>query len=216
MSDQNQISLPNYIVRSLAGAWKLVLRNPKAMDHLDLSTDGFWKSFWALSVMFPAFVLWVFFNLQGGTVQTPNGIEISYPLLSEGIFFVIALPFTAIVMAYFTKYLKISENYASMVIAYNWVNAITYVILAVLTVILLSGVLGTQIAAILLMMLRFFFGFYIIWFTLKISLQISGLLAVGVLIFVKLLETAAQVMIFKIFNPEYFDAIFNAINNPPA
>lgn len=216
MSDENHISLPNYIIRSLAGAWKLVLRNPKAMDYLDLSTDGFWKSFWALSVMLPAFILWVFFNLQGGAVQPPNGVEISYPLLSESAFFIVALPFTAIVMMYFTKYLKISEHYASMVIAYNWVNAISYVIMAVLTVILLSGVLGAQIAAIILMMLRFYFGFYVIWFTLKVSLQISSLLAVGVLIFIKLLETVTQVMIFKLFNPEYFDAIYNAINNPPA
>ena len=194
----------------------LARANPEAMEHFDLSSDGFWKSFWAIAAMAPAFFLWAFFNMYGQTVEIQEGVKISYPLLSEAIFFLIALPFTAFVMVYFTKYMKISDRYASMVIAYNWTSAIVYLIMAVATVILLSGIIGTQVSSIILLLLRVYFGFYVFWLIFKTSLQISGFLAFGVLLFVKLLDASVQVIIFKIFNPEYFNAIFNAINSLPS
>lgn len=216
MTNDNEMTLPNYILNSLNGAWKLARATPNSMQYFDLSSDGFWKSFWAIAVMLPAFILWVLFNLQGGSQQIGDGVEISYPLLSESIYIILALPLTALVMAYFTKFMKISENFSSMVIAYNWVSAFIYIIMAVFTMILLSGFFGGQISVVILMMLRFYFGFYVLWFTLKSSLQISGLLAVGVLIFVKLLDTTMQVLLYKIFNPAYFDAVIYAASNPPS
>ena len=194
----------------------LARANPKAMEYFDLSSDGFWKSFWAIAAMAPAFLLWVFFNMHGQAVEIQEGVTISYPLLSETIFFLIALPFTAVVMVYFTKYMKISDHYASMVIVYNWTSAIVYLIMAVATVILLSGIISTQISSIILLLLRVYFGFYVFWFIFKTSLQVGGFLAFGVLLFIKLLDASVQVMIFKIFNPEYFNAIFNAINSLPS
>ncbi len=190
--------------------------NPKAIEYFDLSSDGFWKSFWAIAAMAPAFLLWAFFNMYGQTVEIQEGVTISYPLLSETIFFLVALPFTAVVMIYFTKYMKISDHYASMVIAYNWTSAIVYLVMAVATVILLSGIISTQVSSIILLLLRVYFGFYVFWFVFKTSLQIGGFFAFGVVLFIKLLDASVQVIIFKIFNPEYFNAIFAAINSLPS
>lgn len=210
------MTLLNYILNSLNGAWKLARAKPDSMQYFDLSSDGFWKSFWAIAVMVPAFILWVSFNLKGGSQQIGDGVEISYPLLSESIYLIVALPLTALVMAYFTKFMKISDNFASMVIAYNWVSAFIYIIMAAFTMILLSGVFGGQMSVVILMVLRFYFGFYVLWFTFKSSLQISGLLAAGVLIFVKLLDTTVQVLLYKMFNPDYFEAVIYAASNPPS
>lgn len=216
MTNDNEMTLPQYIQASVKGAFKFVQAKPSAMDYLDNSPDGFWKSFWAIAVMAPMFGLWAIFNFQSDSMTTQAGIEINYPVLSEGLFFIIALPLTAFVMVYFTKFMKISENYVSMVIAYNWVSALVYIIMAISTIILLSGLIGEQISGIILLMLRFYFGFYVMWFTLKTSLKIGGFLSFGVLIFVKLLETSILVMVYKIFNPEYFEAIYAMANTPPA
>ncbi|MBT5185523.1 MAG: hypothetical protein HOH19_07260 [Kordiimonadaceae bacterium] len=210
------MKLPQYILNSILGSWKFVQAKPSAMEYLDQSSDGFWKSFWAIAVMAPVFVLWAIFNTRNEVLNSATGIEISYPFLSEGIFFIIALPFTAFVMIYFTKFMKISENYSSMVIAYNWVSAMIYVIMALITMILLSGFISEQISAIILMMIRFYFGFYVLWFTLKSSLKIGGFLSFGVLIFVKLLDTSLLVILYQIFNPEYFEAIFAMANSQPS
>ena len=57
MTNDNKISLPNYILKSMSGTLKLLQMKPQSMEYFDLSLDGFWKSFWALAVMAPAFLL---------------------------------------------------------------------------------------------------------------------------------------------------------------
>lgn len=212
--DVNNVKLGEYIRNSLRGAWEMARANPKAMDYFDLSSDGFWKSFWAIGVMAPVYILWVFFNLQADPQDHPD--MIAYPLLSESIFFVFIMPFTAFVMIYFTRFMKISANYAAMVIAFNWVNALVFWIVTIMTIIMASGIIGGDIASIILLIVKFYFAAYVVWFTLKTSLSISGMLAIGVFLFVSLLNASVQLTLLMTFNPSYFDAIYAAINNQPA
>ncbi|MCC3861397.1 hypothetical protein [Pseudemcibacter aquimaris] len=216
MSENTEMPLGLYIQSSLKGAWKLVQAKPNAMEYFDLSSDGFWKSFWAIAVMLPAYALWTYFNLQGGTREIAEGVELAHPFLAEGIFFFTTLPLTAFVMIYFTKWMNISSNYSSMVIAYNWMSALIYLILVSMTMILSSGLVSGELSTALLIMLNFYFGFYVVWYTLKNSLQIGGVFAIGVLLFVKLLETVSMVLLYQIFNPEYFNAVVDTINNQPS
>lgn len=201
------MSLPNYILRSLSGAWNLVRANPKSMEHLDLSSDGFWKSFWALGVMTPAFLLEVIYGAQA---------EVSQPLATKLIYFVVSLPLTAVVMLYFTRFMKISTNYAPMVIAYNWLNAVSYNILIAAGLILNLLAPDSQVTGIVLLMFSVYFGLYVVWHTLKISLAISAILAVGVLLFVNIFNAVLQVLILQIFNPEVFDMLFNLASSQPS
>ncbi len=212
--DGNSVKLSEYIRGSLRGAWEMARANPKAMDYFDLSSDGFWKSFWALGVMAPVYILWVFFNLQSDVATHPD--MIAYPLLSESLFFAFILPFTAFVMVYFTRFMKISANYAAMVIAFNWVNALVYWIVTIMTIIMASGIIGGDVAFIIMLIVKFYFTAYVVWFTLKTSLNISGMLAIGVFLFVSLLNASVQLILLMTFNPTYFDAISAAINNQPA
>lgn len=216
MSENQQMPLGLYIQNSLKGAWKLVQARPNAMEYFDLSSDGFWKSFWAIAVMLPAYFLWTFFNLQGEGVELINGTRTAYPYLSHGIFCIITLPLTAFVMIYFTKWMNISANYTSMVIAYNWMTALKFSILTCFRIILSSGLMSAELSYALLIMLQVYFGVYVVWFTLKNSLKISGMLGVGVFIFVYLLDEATLALLLQIFNPEYIDDLIQSANNPPA
>ncbi|MDG1997080.1 MAG: hypothetical protein P8J14_11335 [Emcibacteraceae bacterium] len=216
MSNENQMPLGAYIFNSLKGAWKLVQANPKSMEYLDLSTEGFWKSFWAIAVMVPGLLIWTFYNYQGVSSEETSELMITYPYLSNTVFFFIALPFTAFVMIYFTKFMKIDANYMPMVIAYNWMSAVVYLIMAILTVILGSGLVGIEVAGIMLMVIGVYFSIYVHWFTFKVGLQISGLLAAGVLIFVKLLDASLMIVLYKVLNPDHFNMIVATINNQPS
>ena len=207
MTNDNEISLPNYILKSMAGAWKLVRANPKSMEYLDLSSDGFWKSFWALAVMTPAFLLEIIYGAQA---------EVSQPLATKSIYFVVSLPLTAIVMLYFTRFMKININYAPMVIAYNWLNAMTYNILIAAGLILNLLAPESQVTGIVLVMFSVYFGLYVVWHTLKISLAISGMLAVGVLLFVNIFNAVLQVLILQIFDPDVFDMLFKLASSQPS
>tara|TARA_R110002096_G_scaffold415163_1_gene616656 strand:+ start:43073 stop:43696 length:624 start_codon:yes stop_codon:yes gene_type:complete len=207
MTNDNEMSLPNYILKSMAGAWKLVSMNRNSMDYFDLSSDGFWKSFWALGVMVPAFLLEVIYGSQA---------EVSQPLATKSIYFVVSLPLMAIVMLYFTRFMKISINYAPMVIAYNWLNAMIYSILIAVGLILNLLAPESAVTGVVLLILSVYFGWYVVWHTLKISLAISGMLAVGVLLFVNFFNAVLQVLILKIFNPEVFDMLFNLASTQPS
>ncbi len=50
-------SLQN-IFHYLAGVWMLMTGRREGLNHLDLSADGFWNSFWAIAVAFPVFLFW--------------------------------------------------------------------------------------------------------------------------------------------------------------
>ena len=45
------------IARSLTGAWHLFLDRPDAMRYFDLSIEGFWRSFRAIVLLLPAYIL---------------------------------------------------------------------------------------------------------------------------------------------------------------
>lgn len=216
MSNDNKITIVSYIQYSLKAAFKLIKLNPHSMEYFDLSSDGFWKSFWAIAVMVPGLILVSVFQYQGVIDSASPDEAISYPFLSNVVFFFLALPFTALVMAYFTKFMKIEQNYASMIIAYNWMSALVYLIMAVITVILGSGLFSNNISGVILTVIGFYFSIYIHWFTFKVGLQISGALAIGVLIFVKLVDASLIVILFKILNPAYFEMMIQAINSQPS
>ncbi len=210
MTNDRQISLINYIWYSLIGAWKFVQTNPKAMDYLDLTADGFWKSFWAIAVMCPLllFQILVYSNSEVGGVSVSNII-----------FFFMWLPFHAFVMYYFTRFMKIDKNYASMIVATNWVSAITTLIVGSMSLLIITVLQLTPITTVVLFILFVYFNVYIGWFTYKVSLGISGGLAAGVLIFTIVLSVTVQALLTQVIDPEAMEQLRqmqDQINNQPS
>jgi len=207
MTNHNEMTLPNYIINSLKGAWKIVQFSPKAMDYIDVSSEGFWKSFWAIALIIPVFLF---------TLTSSGNTEVPQPYLSSTIYLITALPLTAVVMYYFTRFMKISENYIPMIIAYNWLNALSFNIIVVTGLILDMVISGSQSTLFIQALMQFYFGALVTWFMYKISLKIGGFLAFGVLIFEILFNRVYQVLLMKFFDPQAFAAITEAVSNPPA
>lgn len=208
MSNNNDIiSLPNYIFRSLTGAWNLVRVNKNSMEHFDISSDGFWKSFWAIIVMLPIFLVGLIYG---------SGAEGAQPVVTESIFFLISLPMMALVMYYFTRFMKISDNYPSMIIASNWLTALNYNILVIAGLLLNLFLPNSEMALVIIYVLSFYFGLYVAWFMYKTSLNISGYLAVGVLLFDAVFSLTIRTILLKVFDPEVFERTFAAASNLPS
>jgi hypothetical protein len=207
MSDEKQISLPNYIIYSLSAAWKLVQINPRAMEYFDLTSDGFWKSFWAIALIIPVFVLNIFYT---------QGAEVPQPLFSSAIYYITALPLTAFVMYHFTKFMKIDEHYASMVIAYNWLSVVAFNIIEILTLLLITMIPTSTMVAPVIIAIRIYLGGYVGWFMFKKSLRISGGLAFGVLIFEVVFVYTYRAFLLRFLDPETFAYVSEVASNPPA
>lgn len=177
------------------------------MTFFDVSSDGFWKSFWAIIVMLPIFLVGLTYG--GGT----NGDQ---PVVTEVIFFIVSLPLMALVMYYFTRFMNIDDNYPSMIIASNWLTALNYNILVISGLFLNFFLPNNEMALVIIYVLSFYFGLYVAWFMYKTSLNISGYLAVGVLLFDAVFSLTVRTIILKVFDPEVFERTFGAASNLPS
>lgn len=192
MGKENQ--LINYFMRSLTGAWEIIKLNPKGMDYFDKSADGFWKSFWAIALVAPIFLL---------------SLSVSYDLAVEQghiisrtahiIDFILRLPLIAVGMIFFTRFLKIDTYYSNMIIAHNWLWVIANYIILPLSVLITRGILPPDMGTLGVMAVAIYLELYVTWFLFKHSLKISGWLAFGAMAFKALFALTMMQIIIRIF-----------------
>ncbi len=187
-------SLINYFARSLAGAWQLIKLNPQAMDYFDKSVDGFWKSFWAIILVAPLFFLGLGVSFDAAVEQ---GHQVSFT--AHVIEFLLRLPLIALVMVYFTKFLRIDTHYSEMIVAFNWLWVLSNYIILPLSMLISTGIIPIEVGTLLVVVVAVYLELYVTWFLFKTSLKISGWLAFGVMIFKALFTLSVMQVIIRIF-----------------
>lgn len=192
---EKQMSLLNYFAQSLNAAWQLAKLNPRAMDYFDKSAEGFWKSFWAIILAAPLFVVWVNFSYEKAVEQGYAG-----PIEANVVAFIVGLPLFALVMVLFTRFLKIDANYVPMVIAYNWLSVIIYYATMPIDLLMRVGIVPQNIGITLTFAIIFYLQIYVTWFMFKHSLKISGALAIGVLVFEFLFSLTIMTVLLRLLS----------------
>ncbi len=187
-------SLINYFSRSLSGAWQLIKLNPRAMDYFDKSADGFWKSFWAIILVAPVFFLGLGVSFDAAVEQ---GHQVSFT--AHVVEFLLRLPLIALVMVYFTKFLKIDAHYSEMIVAFNWLWVLSNYIILPLSMLISTGIIPIEVGTLLVVVVAVYLELYVTWFLFKQSLKISGWLAFGVMIFKALFTLSVMQVIIRIF-----------------
>ncbi|WP_417320008.1 hypothetical protein [Emcibacter sp.] len=199
MSEENQSE--NAILSSLKAVWTLARFDGRGMQMLDLSAEGFWKSFWAMAVAAPLAFLPV---LIGQGMAEQAGIPSTF--WPSVISYLIHLPLTAFIMIYFLRYMKLDANYAPMIIAYNWSTVIIYAISLPLSLIIVGGTIGQDVGVLVSLLIAGYIYLYR-WFVFRESLRISGWLAVGVLLFQQLAMLLVDMLLLRLITPEYFEKL---------
>ena len=115
------------IVRSLNGAWELFLDRPDALRYFDLSVDGFWRSFRAIVLVVPSYLLAVLADRLARLPDVPGaGIRRRRLLRRQGASRLaldwVALP---ILLAAVAGPLSVEKGYSAFVIARNWGSVIS-------------------------------------------------------------------------------------------
>ncbi len=187
-------SLINHFIQSIAGAWEFVKLNPRAMEYFDTSAEAFWKSFWAIVLVAPVFFLGLNVSFD---LAVEQGHQIS--LAAHVIEFILRLPLIAVVMIFFTKFLKIDTYYSNMIIAFNWLWVIANYIILPISMLISMGILPLEAGTLGVMVVAIYLELYVTWFLFKQSLQISGWLAFGVVVFKALFTLSAMQLIIRIF-----------------
>ncbi|MEM1375990.1 MAG: hypothetical protein AAGG69_01240 [Pseudomonadota bacterium] len=111
---------------------RIVRGDASALNDMDISADGFWRSFWAMAFAFPAlFFTWVA-SAQDLMAQGVVGSLASLIVKEVGIeLFAWLLPIFA--FALLLPRLGLGNSFTPLIIARNWLTAIlSYVVAAVL------------------------------------------------------------------------------------
>jgi hypothetical protein len=169
--------------RSFKGTMDLLNSRTEGLKSFDMSEDGFWRSFAAILLTLPAYIVSVAFErLRLGVLQPDHPLLDNFWIdavvaLGHVIGF-IALP---VAMIWVTRSFRLTGAYVPFVIVTNWITVIGQLALSVPAMLLLLGWATPALASI------FSFAFVVIilrlqWFATKATLQVPSLPAFGIVL----------------------------------
>ncbi|SEF49710.1 hypothetical protein [Bosea lathyri] len=120
------------VARSLRGSWRLMTRGAEALPELDLSRDGFWRSFAAFALMLPATIAMLAAVRVLAGLPNSAGLFGSPPLVAAVIaaecLAILAVP--ALLIGLIPR-LAHASRFTSFVIAWNWAGIVSASLMAV-------------------------------------------------------------------------------------
>ncbi|NKB54714.1 MAG: hypothetical protein GKS00_00085 [Alphaproteobacteria bacterium] len=162
------------VLLSLYGAWRLFLRDPRGLEWLDTSIEGFWKSFFCAVIVLPGYILWIAFASSG------TGDAGFFRIVTvEGITYVIQWTAWPLLMAYLAPTIDRDEYYIRYIVAYNWSAGIQIAIYMIVLVVKFTGTASDGF----LVTLGFVATVIILsyqWYVARVGLEVSGVGAAGI------------------------------------
>ena len=114
------------VARSLRGSWHLMTRGAEALPELDLTREGFWRSFLAFALMLPATIaILAAVRLMAGL---PNSAGLfTAPALALSVVAALALTILAVpaLLIALRPRLAQTPRFTSFVIAWNWAGIVS-------------------------------------------------------------------------------------------
>ena len=187
-------------VRSLIGAWRLLLNKPDALRLFDASTDGFWRSFAAIIPVAPLYFLTALTDRQSILADPTEA-----GTYSEGLFWVektVSLAFDwvtfPILLALLGGFLGMKRHYALYIVVRNWATVVMMVPFGVLSLLGLAGIVAGDALA-LASLAAFAFSLWYGYVIARKALQVGVDVAIGVVILDFLVSFAVVGIIARIF-----------------
>lgn len=171
------------ILHGITGAWRIVMRDPDAARHFNLSAEGFFRSFLALVFVLPIILfsttsLW----RMNQSVEAFAGVDfISFAMVQIGgeIFYWAVYLVTMVLV---TRHLKLGASFGAYVVTFNWGELMTSSLMAAPPLLYSLGLFNGQIAVMLTLPV---FGL-IVWYRWQIARVVLGAppsTAIAILVF---------------------------------
>jgi len=169
--------------RSFKGTIDLLNSRAEGLKAFDMSERGFWRSFSAIWLTLPAYIVSLAFErLRLGLVDPDrtllDSVWIDAVVALGHVAGFIALP---VAMIWVTRGLRLTHRYVPFVIVTNWITVAGMLVLSVPAMLLLLGWATPALASL------FGLAFSIIvlrlqWFATKATLGVHGLIAFGIVV----------------------------------
>jgi hypothetical protein len=165
------------IVRSLTGAWHVFLDRQDADRYFDLSVTGFWRSFRAVVLVLPAYVL----STLTAWTTLPAEVDENLFILAKAISLAVDWVAFPVVLALIADRLKVSTTYSAYVIVRNWGSVIATAPFGVLALLYVLGLIGQEITGTLSLAILFVVLRYNYLIARRV-LQVGVPLAIGIVV----------------------------------
>ncbi len=165
------------VVAALYGAWRLLRFDAHGFAWFDLTIDGFWRSFFAATLVAPAYLILAALDLTGRAGPVDGGwatLVLTLAYAAEWI----AFPIAAI---FITRLLDLTEGYVPLIVAGNWISVPQSLLVAAAGAIDEWGGLAGAIGPFITLSATLYVLIYQ-WFVTRLALNTSGLTAIGVVI----------------------------------
>jgi hypothetical protein len=169
--------------RSFRGAVDLLNSRVEGLKAFDMSEHGFWRSFAAILLTLPAYVVSIAFErLRLGLIQPDrtllDSLWIDLVVALGHVAGFIALP---VAMIWIVRAFRLTDRYVPFVIVTNWITVLGLLVLSVPAMLLLLGWATPALASL------FGLAFSIIvlrlqWFAAKATLGVPGLAAFAIVL----------------------------------
>ncbi|CAH1697191.1 conserved membrane hypothetical protein [Hyphomicrobiales bacterium] len=135
------------IARSLRGSWHLMTRGTEALRELDLSRDGFWRSYIAFALMLPATIAILAAARQMAGLPNSAGLFTAPALVLAvvGALCAVIIAVPALLFA-LRPALAQAPHFTSFVIAWNWAGIVSASLMAVPAAVFALGWSTPQLA----------------------------------------------------------------------
>jgi hypothetical protein len=184
------------VTRSIHGAWRIARMDPGALKFFDLSIDGFWRSFIALLIVAPFYIMFLILNHgnQPG-LELPTGPVVSteFYVTVKLIAYIIGWLAFPLIMVPISRLLDLSQNYVAYVIVWNWSNVLVMAVILPTVLMFPPATEAGQSAKLILMAAQIsmlFYGFVVA----RAGLQCKVLTAVGIVVLDLLLSLLVSLM----------------------
>jgi hypothetical protein len=144
----------NYLQDSLAGAWTIMRGRREGLARLDLSIEGFWRSFGAIVLLIPFAALALLSQQRmveaaGDAVDTPGDLS-GGGIGVEAVAFLADWVIFPLVFAALARPLGLGDRYVPFIVARNWSAVILAAMLAVVHAVHVLGIVPSSLAPFLL------------------------------------------------------------------
>ena len=170
------------ITKSINGAWRIARMDQSALNYFNMSIEGFWRSFLAVLIVLPLYVVFLVLNLgQLSGMELPTGSATSKELyvaikLAAHILGWLAFP---VVMIPISRLMDLSQSYVPYIIVWNWSNVLVMAVILPAVLLFPPSAQSGQSAKLILMAAQItvlFYGYLVA----RAGLQCKILTAIGV------------------------------------
>lgn len=190
---------PDYVAQQFRGVWRMAFGGGDWRADIDSTTDGVFRSFWAIALSAPLAVI-AFLAARETLTETP---EIQETILVKAPVLVLLASEIVALVLYWTanigalvitaSSINASRQAANVIVAFNWSRLIAFALVAAPAAIL--GLTGNVSLFVLLYLPALFLSLAILWGVLRACLPINIVMTVSLIAMLVLIEIIIDTLV---------------------